>query len=123
MSCIYWTLTYSIAGMGIIKRKLLQSTSPVITITKNGDEWLIQMKTALKNIEYKFRMGEEFDGTNLNDARVKTIITEDGNKWTQVQTRLDNGQVVTTVREFGEKQFTATMAVENVTAVRTFERL
>jgi hypothetical protein len=107
----------------MIKRVLLQSISPVITINKNGDEWHMAAKAALKNTAFKFQMGEEFDGTNFVDAKVKNIITEDGNKWTQVQTPVDGKQVVTTVCEFGEKQLTATMTVENVTAVRIYERL
>lgn len=80
-------------------------------------------RNGLGTKENSFRIGEEFDDTNLAGAKVKSLITQDGNKWVQVQTPFKNDKVVTTVREFGREQFTATMTVGNVTAVRIFDRL
>lgn len=110
-------------GIGMIKRKLAQSTNPEIEVKKDGDEWHVKTKTALKNSEIKFKVGVEFEETRQDDVKVKSLVTEEGNKWTQTQTPLDSDKVVTIVREFGEKELKTTATVGNVTSVRIYDRL
>ncbi|KAL6897518.1 fatty acid-biding protein [Trichoderma evansii] len=111
-------------GVGALKRKIIEAAKPTFTISKDGDMWHMTIQVGLQQRRIKFAMGEEFDDINIYDARVKSLITQDGNKWTQVQTPVDgSGNIIITVREFGEKQFKATMTVRNVTAVRIFDRL
>jgi len=110
-------------GIGLIKRKLAQSSKPEIEVRKDGDEWHVKTKSALKNSEVKFKVGQEFEELRQDDVKVKSLVTEEGNKWTQVQTPLDSDKVVTIVREFGDKQLTTTATVGNVTSVRVYDRL
>jgi len=110
-------------GIGLIKRKLAQSTSPTIEVTKDGEKWNVKTKSALKNTEVSFKIGEEFEETRQDDVKVKSLVTQDGNKWTQVQTPLDSDKVVTIVREFGDKQLTTTATVGAVSSVRIYDRL
>jgi hypothetical protein len=84
----------------------------------------VKTKTALKNSEIKFKVGEEFEETRQDDVKVKSVFTQEGNKWTQVQTPLDgSGKIVTIIREFGDKQLTTTAKVGDVTSVRTYDKL
>ena len=92
-------------------------------MTKDGEQWNVKTKTALRNSEVKFKIGEEFEETRQDDVKVKSLVTQEGNKWTQVQTPLDSDKVVTIVREFGDKQLTTTASVGNVTSVRVYDRL
>jgi len=110
-------------GIGLIKRKLAQSTKPEIEIKKDGEEWHVKTKSALKNSEVKFKIGEEFEEVRQDDVKVKSVVTQDGNKWTQVQTPLDSDKIVTIVREFGDKQLTTTATVGGVSSVRVYDRL
>lgn len=45
----------------------------------------MKTKTAIKNSEIKFKIGEEFEETRQDDVKVKSVIKEEGNKWTQTQ--------------------------------------
>lgn len=90
---------------------------------KDGDAWHVKTKSALKNSEIKFKVGEEFDEVRQDDVKVKSVVKEEGNKWTQTQTPLDSDKVVTIVREFGENELKTTATVGNVTSVRTYKRL
>jgi len=110
-------------GIGLIKRKLAQSSKPEIEVRKDGEEWHVKTKSALKNSEVKFKIGEEFEEVRQDDAKVKSLVVQDGNKWTQTQTPLDSDKVVTIVREFGDKQLTTTASVGGVTSVRVYDRL
>jgi len=110
-------------GIGMIKRKLAQSTKPEIEVSKDGDMWHVKTKSALKNTEVKFKIGEEFEEVRQDDVKVKSLVVQDGNKWTQTQTPLDSDKVVTIVREFGDKTLTTTASVGNVTSVRVYDRL
>lgn len=121
--CLRRAYTYYIVGVGVIKRKLFQAASPEITLKKDVDEWHVTTKIALGSKDTKFKMGEEFEDVSFNGDRVKSLIIQDGDKWTQVQTPFDSDKVTTIVREFGERQFTAIMTVGDVTAVRIFSRL
>lgn len=102
---------------------MAQSTKPEIEIKKDGDQWHVKTKTALKNTEIKFKIGEEFEEVRQDDAKVKSLVVQDGNKWTQTQTPLDSDKVVTIVREFGEKELKTTASVGSVTSVRIYDRL
>lgn len=104
-------------------KQLAQSSKPEIEVRKDGEEWHVKTKSALKNSEVKFKIGEEFEEVRQDDAKVKSLVVQDGNKWTQTQTPLDSDKVVTIVREFGDKQLTTTASVGGVTSVRVYDRL
>jgi hypothetical protein len=109
-------------GIGMIKRKLAQSMSPERYIIKDGDEWQVQEKSGLKNREWRFKMGEEFELVGVDDVKRKCLVIEDSNKWTEVLIPLDSDKIITVVYEFGKKQLIATQIVGTVTAVVTYDR-
>ena len=107
----------------ILCTQLAQSTNPEIDVHKDGDTWHVKTKSALKNTEVSFKIGEEFEETRQDDVKVKSLVVQEGNKWTQTQTPLEGDKVVTIVREFGEKELKTTASVGNVTSVRIYNRL
>ncbi|KAI5461941.1 allergen Ale o 13, partial [Mariannaea sp. PMI_226] len=112
-----------LVGIGMIKRKLSQSTNPEISIKKEEDGWNMATKSALKNTKFNFNFGKEFEEVRTDDVKVKSLITQDKNKWTHVQTPVDSNRIVTIIREFGERQMTTMATVNGVTCVEVFDRL
>jgi hypothetical protein len=115
--------THRCTDVGAIKRTLAQTLTPERRIVRDGDEWQVQEKVGLKNREWRFKMGEEFELTGVDDVKRKCIVTEDSDsKWTEVLTPLDSDKNIKVVYEFGEKELVATQTVGAVTAVITYDR-
>lgn len=102
---------------------MAHSFSPERRIVRDGDEWQVQEKAGLKNREWRFKMGEEFELMGADDVKRKCIVTEDSdNKWTEVMTSVGNDKGITVIYEFGEKQLIATQTIGDVTAIITYDR-
>lgn len=87
--------------MGLVVRKMGNAVSPVIELTKNGDEFTLTSQSTFKNTSITFKLGEEFQEETPDGRLVKTTITQEGNKLVQVQ----KGEKETTiVREFSEDE-------------------
>lgn len=68
-------------GVGILKRTAALKTSPSIEITQKGDDFVVIMKTAIRNQEVKFKMGEEFKATDPLAGKEMTMkATWEGSK-------------------------------------------
>jgi hypothetical protein len=52
-------------------RKLANTTSPVVEITREGDEFTFKTQTVVKNSVSKFKLGEEFEEERLDGKKVK----------------------------------------------------
>lgn len=99
------------------------STTPEIEISKDGDAYTLLTKTAIKNSTIKFELGKEFEEERQDDVKVKSVITQDGNKWIQTQTPADSDKVVTIVREFSDKGIVTVATVGGVSSTREYARL
>lgn len=82
------------------------------------------MKTtsALNTSEFEFRPGEQFDENRHDGVKVKSLITVDGNKWTQIQTPLGGDKVVTAVRKFEPDGMSLTASVGDISDERYYTR-
>ncbi|KAM3493017.1 hypothetical protein MY3957_003734 [Beauveria namnaoensis] len=112
-------------GLGYIKRKLAQSTSPEITISRDGDRWTMVTSSALSTSQVSFVLGEDFAEDRQDGVSVTSRVTADDNRsntWTQTQ-KPGDGKDVTIVREFGDKELKVTSTVNGVTAHRVYERV
>ncbi|KAM3430949.1 hypothetical protein NHJ13734_007514 [Beauveria thailandica] len=118
-------------GLGYIKRKLAQSTSPEITISRDGDRWTMVTSSALSTSQVSFVLGEDFAEDRQDGVSVTSRVTADdddddehgrSNTWTQTQ-KPGDGKDVTIVREFGDKELKVTSTVNGVTAHRVYERV
>lgn len=58
--------------MGLVKRKLANTTYPTVEFIKDQNDSLIfKSHTVIKTSETKFKLGEEFDEDRLDGKRVK----------------------------------------------------
>ncbi|UKZ70900.1 uncharacterized protein TrAtP1_011871 [Trichoderma atroviride] len=112
-------------GLGIAeaRRSELESATPLITISKDGDEWNITEKSELGIKETKFQMGEAFDDVLLNGVGTKSIASEHGPFLILMHTPLDGSDMVSVSHEFLENQVRVSLSVRDAAAVRIFDRL
>ena len=97
-------------------RKLGNSATPVVELTKDGDDYSFTTTTMLKTTSIKFKLGEEFEEERGDGAKVKSTITLDGNKMTHVMkgdpestiTREFNGDEMKAVSRLSENLFVFT---------------
>nr|WPK49610.1 FABP3 [Echiniscus testudo] len=108
-------------GVGMVMRKLGASATPVITIWKEGDRYFVKTETTFKSSEFCFRLNEEFDEETLDGRRVKTVISQEGNKLIQVQRKDDFETVIT--REFDAQGLITTLVHKDVKSIRRYKRL
>lgn len=79
-------------GVGLIMRKLGNTTKPNVKFSVNGDEINMTTSSAVKTQALKFKLNEEIEETTLDGRDVKTTFTLDGNKLIQTQ-RDKNGEI------------------------------
>merc|ERR1719228_1438092 len=110
-------------GVPWIARKVISNTSPTVEISKNGEEWQMDMKTAVKNNTVKFILGKEFEEKSpFSDNPAKGLaVIEDDCLVFKMQT--DFGTMKRTL-SFTDEGLTITMLNETkrVTATRLFKR-
>ncbi|PSN51340.1 Fatty acid-binding protein [Blattella germanica] len=88
-------------GVGLVTRKMGNSVSPVIELTENNGEYTLSSSSTFKNSVINFKLGQEFDEETPDGRKVKSIITQDGNKLHQIQ----KGDKTTTIdREFTDNE-------------------
>jgi len=88
------------AGVGLVKRTLGNSATPVVELTKTDDgKMALSSNSTMKNSLIVFSLDEEFDEETLDGRKVKSIISQDGNKLVHVQ-KSDKHSETTIVREF-----------------------
>ena len=90
--------------IGFVMRKLGNSATPVVELTKDGDDYSFTTTTMLKTTTIKFKLGEEFEEERGDGAKVKSTITLDGNKMTHV---MKGDPESTIVREFNGDELKA----------------
>lgn len=66
-------------------RKLGGAVSPVVHLTKNGDEYTLSSESTFKHVVIKFKPGVEFDQETPDGRMVKSVITVDGNTLHEIQ--------------------------------------
>lgn len=83
----------------MLTRKVGNSVSPVVELTKTEDgKYSLSSNSAFKNTSIKFNLNEEFDEETPDGRKVKSTITQEGNKLIHVQ---NSDKLSTTiVREF-----------------------
>lgn len=62
--------------MGFATRKVGGMTKPTSIISVEGDQVTLQTQSTFKNMEIKFKLGEEFDETTADDRKVKVRTSQ-----------------------------------------------
>jgi len=104
--------------IGFMTRKLGNSSTPVVEVTLNGDEYTLTTSSLLKTTTIKFKLGEEFEEERADGVKVKSTITLDGNKMSHVM----KGEPQTTIiREFNGNEMKAVLTVNSVVCTRVYK--
>jgi len=104
--------------IGFMTRKLGNSSTPVVEVTLNGDEYTLTTSSLLKTTTIKFKLGEEFEEERADGVKVKSTITLEGNKMSHVM----KGEPETTiVREFNGSEMKAVLTVNSVVCTRVYK--
>jgi len=107
-------------GVGLVVRKMGNAASPVIELTKNGDEYTLTSHSTFKNSTTIFKLGEEFEEETPDGRKVKAVITQDGNKLVHIQ----KGEKETTIiREFSEDEVKMTLTVDDIECTRIYKAI
>lgn len=108
-------------GVGMIQRRLTEKGPQAIEITKASHFYTVKMLTPLKNIEFTFAPGEEFDLATIDGLQVKSTITIDGGTMNQeIIGKGDRTTTAWTVKSDGS--LTLVHSAGDVTAIQIFER-
>ena len=110
-------------GVGLIMRKIGNTTKPNVKLTQNGDEWTLTTTSAVKTHVIKFKLNEAVDEETLDGRKVKSTFVLDGNKLVQTQRDKDNNvscEIVREITDNGELKVTAKAG--DVESVRVYHR-
>ncbi|XP_034486019.1 probable fatty acid-binding protein [Drosophila innubila] len=105
-------------GVGMVLRKMGNTVSPTVEITKDGETYTMTTTSTFKTSAISFKLGEEFDEETLDGRKVKSVITLDGNKLVQEQ---KGDKPSTIVREFNDNELTTTLTIGSVKSVRIYK--
>jgi len=108
-------------GVNFMLRKLANSTSPTVDISRVGDQFTMKTISTVKTSVVTFTLGQEFEEERLDGKKVKSVMTLEGNKL--IQKQFDNGKEVQYIREFNGDVLTVTSTANNVTSVRVYKRV
>jgi len=111
-------------GVGMVMRKMANSATPVVTITKEEDTYTVKQATTFKTTEIKFKLGEEFEETTADGRVVKSTITLEGNmlKHKQVGDAAKKEKDSTMDREFTDTHMNMFCKVDDITCKRNYKR-
>lgn len=105
-------------GVGLVTRKMGNSVSPVVELTENNGEYTLSSSSTFKNSVINFKLGQEFDEETPDGRKVKSVITQEGNKLLQVQ----KGDKTTTIeREFSEGEVKMVLKVDDIVCTRVYK--
>jgi len=106
-------------GVGLVTRKMGNTVSPVVELKKEGDVYTLTSSSTFKTTVISFEPGKGFDEETADGRKVKTTMTIDGNKLTQVQKGVD--RTTTIVREFTADEMKAVMHVDDIVCTRIYK--
>lgn len=106
-------------GVNFLTRKLINNVTPILKLTKDGDEYLLHTNSRFKNSIVKFREGVEFLYQTPDGRTVKSVFDVDGDTITEVQND-GTDKETTIVRTFTPNDVKMVMKYDDVTATRTY---
>ncbi|KAH7640603.1 fatty acid-binding protein [Dermatophagoides farinae] len=110
-------------GVGLVKRKLANTTYPTVEFIKDQNDSLIfKSHTVIKTSETKFKLGEEFDEDRLDGKRVKSVVEFVGGNQL-IQTQRDGDMEIKYIREFNGEQIKVTSIANDVKCLRVYQRV
>ncbi|KAI2809172.1 Lipocalin / cytosolic fatty-acid binding protein [Blomia tropicalis] len=109
-------------GVGLVKRKLANTTYPTLDITKDESDYISIKTTApFRTQTTRFKVGEEFDEERMDGKVVKSLVTAQDNVYTQIQRDAD--LEIKYVREFTGDQIKVTSTANGISCYRVYKRI
>merc|ERR1712168_72374 len=116
-----------VLGVNMLLRKAATASTPTVEVTEQGGVWSFKTSTALKSMELKFRLGEQFDETTPDGRAVSSISNFEAGRIVTVQTAKKPGVKSTkSYREMnGPNEFIYTITVDgtDIVCVQNFKRV
>ncbi|XP_034467660.1 fatty acid binding protein 4b [Hippoglossus hippoglossus] len=124
-----WTLSTSenfddymkAIGVGFATRQMGNMVKPNLVISVDAGVVSMKSESTFKTTEIKFKIDEEFDETTADGRQTKTTFSFDNGKLVQKQTW--DGKTTTLEREIQDGKLAAKCIMEDVVAVRTYEKV
>ncbi|KAK4877870.1 hypothetical protein RN001_010376 [Aquatica leii] len=107
-------------GVNALLRRLATTLSPVIELTKSGDEYTYKSTTTFSKTVASFKLGVEFEKSVPGGDIMKSVMTIDGCTLTEVQ--IDGaGRVTTIERRFSTDEIKAVIKYNDITAINIYK--
>lgn len=107
-----------IAGVGFFLRKIGNQVSPTVFLTKEGDEFSFTTESTFKTSVIKFKLGQESEQDTLDEKKIPTTFSLEGNTLTQTEKR-DKPSVI--VREFSDSELVVKCTFGDVVSTRWYK--
>merc|ERR1712200_189383 len=108
-------------GVGFATRQMGNMAKPNLLVSvDDGGVITLKSQSTFKSTEIKFKLNEEFDETTADDRNTKTTVTLENGKLVQKQTW--DGKSTTLEREIQDGKLVAKCVMEDIVAVRTYEK-
>jgi len=109
-------------GVPWLVRKTAANITPSLEISRDGDNWKISFKTAIKSNENSFKIGQEFEEEGPKGKKVKGKAIFENEKLT-ITTFPEIGEVRRELLFTGDKiEMTMVAVAKNVVAKRFFKK-
>lgn len=105
----------------MVTRKIANAVSPVLDLSKEGDEYVITQKSTFKNMIIRFKPGVDFVQETPDGRSVNSVITIEGNKLHEVQ-KDDGGKDTVIDRVFTDSEVKMVRKIKNF-QTKKFNRL
>ncbi|KAM9723118.1 fatty acid binding protein 4b [Menidia menidia] len=108
-------------GMSFASRQMGSLAKPDLVVSVDADGVIkIKAESTFKTTSIKFKLNEEFDETTVDGRNAKSIFTLENGKLVQKQSW--DGKTTTLEREVQDKKLIAKCVMDDVVAVRTYEK-
>ncbi|KAF2900139.1 hypothetical protein ILUMI_06057 [Ignelater luminosus] len=107
-------------GVNIMLRKVANTASPVVELTKSGDQYTISSVTTFRTIVVSFKDGVEFETDTVDGRKVKSTITVDGTTLHEVQ-KDASGKEHTIDRLFSENEIKMVLKYDDIVCIRIYK--
>merc|ERR1712055_650812 len=108
-------------GVGFATRQMGNMAKPNLLVSvDDGGVITMKLQSTFKTTEIKFKLDEEFDETTADDRNTKTLVTLENGKLVQKQSW--DGKSTTLEREIQDGKLVAKCVMDDIVAVRTYEK-
>jgi len=111
-------------GVSYLVRKLGNKSSPVVSVSKAGDEYTMKQESLVKTTEFKFKMGEPFEELTADGRKVMSTMTETApNTIMHEMLGTNGGKDSVCIREFMPERLKVVCTVDDILTTRWYDRL